>query len=137
MADKPTEHDAPGDSPPVYEVLPVLSAQAPASGSSNGASSDVAAATGQMSAHNDPLSQFCVANRDLIAPALEERLRAARYLPKDNPDEISADYWRSAYGVDFFDLKRLKEAYERGNGTGQTSTPTGKATYSPRKGDAE
>ncbi|KIM29885.1 hypothetical protein M408DRAFT_108556 [Serendipita vermifera MAFF 305830] len=67
----------------------------------------------QARAYEESLSQFCATNRDLISPTLEGKLRAARYLPKDNPSEISAEYWRNTYGVEFFDLKRLQEAYEK------------------------
>ena len=67
----------------------------------------------QARVYEESISQFCATNRDLISPALEGKLRAARYLPKDNPSEVPAEYWRNAYGVEFFDLKRLQEAYER------------------------
>ncbi|KIM29886.1 hypothetical protein M408DRAFT_67574 [Serendipita vermifera MAFF 305830] len=67
----------------------------------------------QARAYEESISQFCATNRDLISPALEGKLRTARYLPKDNPSEIPAEYWRDSYGVEFFDLKRLQEAYER------------------------
>jgi len=59
------------------------------------------------------ISNFCATNRDLISPALERKLHNARYLPEDNPSDVSADYWRSAYGVEFFELRRLQTAYER------------------------
>ncbi|KIM23404.1 hypothetical protein M408DRAFT_264067 [Serendipita vermifera MAFF 305830] len=132
MADKATDHDSAEELPPMYDVLPVLPAQVSEARSSNGTPSNV---VGQPDVHNDPLSQFCAANRDLITTTLEGKLRAARYLPRDDPDEIPADYWRSAYGVDFFDLKRLKEAHDRSNGTGPTLAPTSKAAYTPRKGN--
>jgi len=59
------------------------------------------------------MADFCATNRDLISPALERKLHNARYLPEDNPSDVSADYWRSAYGVEFFDLRRLQTAYDR------------------------
>ncbi|KIM23401.1 hypothetical protein M408DRAFT_332393, partial [Serendipita vermifera MAFF 305830] len=77
--------------------------------SSSGAVDEAA----QAHAYEESISQFCTNNRDLISPVLESKLRAARYLPKDNPSEIPAEYWRDSYGVEFFDLKRLQEAYER------------------------
>ncbi|KIM21493.1 hypothetical protein M408DRAFT_103437 [Serendipita vermifera MAFF 305830] len=57
--------------------------------------------------------QFCVANRDLISSALESKLRSAHWLPTDDPSEIPAEHWSTAYGVEFFELKRIQEAYAR------------------------
>lgn len=137
MLDNPTSQDTGEDLPPVYAVLPAAQAQIPVANSFIGTPSNVVEAVGQPNVHNDPLSQFCAENRDLITSTLEEKLRAARYFPRDDPDEIPADYWRNTYGVDFFDLKRLKEAYYRSSGTADpTLTPTGKAAYTPRKGSA-
>jgi len=59
------------------------------------------------------IADFCASNRDLISPALERKLHAARYLPEDNPSDVAADYWHTTYGVEFFELRRLQTAYER------------------------
>jgi hypothetical protein len=59
------------------------------------------------------IANFCAENRDLISPALERKLHAARYLPEDNPSDVAADYWHTTYGVEFFELRRLQTAYER------------------------
>lgn len=63
--------------------------------------------------HNDDIYQFCAANRNLISVALENKLRAAHWLPTDDPSEVPAERWRTAYGVEFFELKRIQEAYAR------------------------
>ena len=63
--------------------------------------------------YNTDLSKFCAANRDIISPGLENKLRAAHWLPADDPSEIPAEYWRNTYGVEFFELKRVHEAYAR------------------------
>jgi hypothetical protein len=44
---------------------------------------------------------------------LEERLRAAQYLPSDDPDGIPPDVWQDNHGVSHFELKRLEEIYAR------------------------
>ena len=67
----------------------------------------------QARAYDALIADFCATNRDLISPVLEQKLHAARYLPKDNPSDASAEYWHSTYGVSFFELRRLQEAYER------------------------
>jgi hypothetical protein len=59
------------------------------------------------------IADFCASNRDLISPALERKLHAARYLPEDNPSDVPAEYWHTTYGVEFFELRRLQTAYER------------------------
>lgn len=59
------------------------------------------------------ITDFCANNRDLISTELERKLYTARYLPSDNPSDIPYEHWRNAYGVEFFDLRRLQEAYER------------------------
>ena len=59
------------------------------------------------------IANFCATNRDLISPALERKLHNARYLPEDNPSDISATYRRGAYDVELFEFRRLQTAYER------------------------
>lgn len=63
--------------------------------------------------YNTDIRSFCAANRDLVSPALESKLRAAHWIPTDDPSEIPAEHWSTAYGVEFFELKRIQEAYDR------------------------
>jgi hypothetical protein len=63
--------------------------------------------------YSDTLSQFTSANRDVITPNLENKLRQARYVPTDNPSDMSAEEWSSRYGVGTFELRRLQELYDR------------------------
>jgi len=69
--------------------------------------------SGRASFYDVRISDFCTTNRDLIPPSLERKLHAARYLPEDDPSDLSAEYWHSTYGVEFFELRRLQAAYER------------------------
>jgi hypothetical protein len=62
---------------------------------------------------DDELGRWAAENRSLVPDELEKKLRAARYLPSDNPDEISPDVWRETHGVGHFELKRLQEIYAR------------------------
>jgi hypothetical protein len=62
---------------------------------------------------DDELGRWAVENRSSVPYELEQSLRAARYLPSDNPDVISPDVWRDTYGVGHFELKRLQEIYAR------------------------
>lgn len=75
--------------------------------------------------YNDDISRFCSANRDLISPTLENKLRAAHWLPSDDPNEMPAERWRTAYGVEFFELKRIQEAYSRSSDGGSRVTSKG------------
>jgi hypothetical protein len=59
------------------------------------------------------IAGFCASNRDLISPALERKLHAARHLPEDNPSDLTADYWLTTYGVEPLELRRLQTAYDR------------------------
>jgi hypothetical protein len=59
------------------------------------------------------IADFCASNRDLISPVLERKLRAARYLPEDDPSDLTVDYWHTTYGVESFELENLQAAYER------------------------
>ncbi|KAG8831475.1 hypothetical protein FRC17_003094, partial [Serendipita sp. 399] len=61
----------------------------------------------------DAISWFASRHRDLITVEIEDRLRRANYRPSDDPREISAEHWKSSYGIDHFELKRLQEAYDR------------------------
>jgi hypothetical protein len=62
--------------------------------------------------YRDIIGLFAAAQRETISPELESRLRAARYLPTDDPSEISAERWRIDHGVTYFELKRLQEIYD-------------------------
>ena len=63
--------------------------------------------------YEDGIAGFCAANRDLISPELEVKLRAAQYLPESNPSDISAKLWRTLHRVGFFELRQLQRAYDR------------------------
>jgi hypothetical protein len=62
--------------------------------------------------YDDEIGKYSTSHRDVIPPDLEQRLRIARYLPTDDPNEIPADVWSSQHGVGYFELKRLQELYE-------------------------
>jgi hypothetical protein len=62
---------------------------------------------------DDELGRWAAENRSSVPYELEQKLRAAQYLPSDNPEEISPDVWRDAHGVGHFELKRLQEIYAR------------------------
>jgi hypothetical protein len=62
---------------------------------------------------DDELGRWAAENRYLVPDKLEKKLRAAQYLPSDNPNEISPDVWRDTHGVGHFELKRLQELYAR------------------------
>ncbi|KAG8827487.1 hypothetical protein FRC19_002940 [Serendipita sp. 401] len=61
----------------------------------------------------DAMSIFAFQHGDLITPDMEEKLRRAKYRPDDDPREISEEHWKSSYGIDHFELKRLQEAFDR------------------------
>lgn len=88
------------------ESVPVLTAARP---------NEMGAGTNNVSQQvvNDIIGQYAEANRDLISPSLESKLRAARYLPTDDPSEASEAEWQTQHGVGALELKRLKEAYNR------------------------
>lgn len=62
---------------------------------------------------DDDLGRYATAHRSIISHGLEDKLRRAKYLPTDDPKEISADVWMSQYGVGRFELKRLQELYNQ------------------------
>ncbi|CAG7846609.1 SubName: Full=Uncharacterized protein {ECO:0000313/EMBL:CCA69855.1} [Serendipita indica DSM 11827] len=103
--------------PPTYDDQAYMESVAiPTHLASNFASdSDPRAST---SGVTDVIGQYATANRDLISPSLESKLRAARYHPMDNPAEISASEWQSHYQVGVLELRRLQEAYDRSRGLG-------------------
>lgn len=83
--------------------------------------------------YDDPLSDLCTKNRDLIPLELENKLRAAQYLPRDDPNETTPDYWLRTYGVGGFELKRVQEAYDRSVATEPAfpNTSVNPADYPP------
>jgi hypothetical protein len=62
--------------------------------------------------YDDEIGRYSATHRDVIPRDLEEKLRRARYLPTDDPNEIPADIWLNEYGVRYFELKRLRELYQ-------------------------
>lgn len=63
--------------------------------------------------YNNLITEYAAANRDVISAKLERKLRAARYLPTDNPSDMPAEEWGNLYGVGRFEVKRLQELYDR------------------------
>lgn len=63
--------------------------------------------------YSNLIGEYSAANRDVISPELEKKLRAARYLPTDNPSDMPAEEWGNLHGVGRFELKRLQELYDR------------------------
>lgn len=78
-----------------------------------GASSINSASSPSEAVYNDVIGQYAAANRDVINSDLERKLRAARYLPTDNPSDMPAEEWGTRYGVGTFELRRLQELYDR------------------------
>lgn len=60
-----------------------------------------------------PLETFAASHRELITADLETKLRTAGWSPTQDPNNISEDRWKIEFGVTFFELERLKEAFER------------------------
>ncbi|CAG7846606.1 SubName: Full=Uncharacterized protein {ECO:0000313/EMBL:CCA69851.1} [Serendipita indica DSM 11827] len=123
--------------PSFYELYDISSASPPIPtswGSSDEPNSSHQASTGMSEQVNDIIGQYAQANRVLISPSLEDKLRAASYLPMDNPDEMPLSEWQ-AYGVQTFELRRLQEAYDRNKLPGDKENAVhsaGQAGYSWR-----
>ena len=62
---------------------------------------------------DDELGRWAAENRSLVPYELEQRLRAAQYLPSDDPDEIAESVWQSVHHIGHFEVKRLREIYAR------------------------
>lgn len=60
---------------------------------------------------HDAVGIWAEANRYLVSPDLERRLRSAGYLPNHDPERIGEDAWRERYSVSEFELDTLKELY--------------------------
>lgn len=61
---------------------------------------------------NDAVGIWARANRYLISPDLERRLRSAGYTPDYNPDDMDRNIWRNEYGVSPFELETLKRLFD-------------------------
>lgn len=62
---------------------------------------------------DDEVGRWAAENRSLIPFELEQKLRAASYLPWYNPDEIPADVWENRHGIGYFELKKLRDLYAK------------------------
>lgn len=62
---------------------------------------------------DDDIGRYAAAHRDVIPLTLENKLRDACFSPGDNPDDISPETWAARFGVEAFELKRLRQLYAR------------------------
>lgn len=66
----------------------------------------------QLSVHEDrDLAGWAERHRHKISLELQDKLRAACYLPLDDPDRLPVDQWQRLFGVGLFELEILRQLF--------------------------